>query len=342
MRPAIRPSEIPRVPAGNGPRPFWSVAIPTYNAPADYFEKTLRSVLDQAPGADAMQILVVDDCSPQQSSKELVRRIGGGRVEFYREEKNLGLAGIWNSCIARSRGEWVHILHQDDLVLPGFYEGFRQGLEKNPKAGAAFCRHAFIDGDGHQDFLSALERADAGILENWLERIAVEQVIQTPAIVVKRAVYEEVGGFLPELCFALDWEMWRRIAARYPFWYEPTVRACYRIHGSSATSRLTQAALDIDDNMRSIDIAAEYMPKATARSLTRKAKEYYAIRAVEKAGLLLNAGMIASAFAQVRGALKCSPTIKVITRVAKFGVRSCLGRLRSSAHAPVAAAPRND
>jgi glycosyltransferase involved in cell wall biosynthesis len=330
MKPLIKPAHIPPVPAGSGPRPFWSVAIPTYNAPAGYFETTLRSVLNQAPGADAMQILVVDDCSPQQSSEELVRRIGDGRVEFYREEKNLGLAGIWNSCITRSRGEWVHILHQDDLVLPGFYEGFRRGLEQNPKVGAAFCRHAFIDATGHQDFLSELERTSSGMLENWLERIAVEQVIQTPAIVVKRAVYEELGGFLPELCFALDWEMWRRIAARYPFWYEAEVRACYRIHGTSATSRLTQAALDIDDNVRSIEIAEGYMPKESARSLTRKAKEYYAIRAVEKAGLLLNKGMVASAFAQVRGALKCSPSLKVLARVAKFGVRSCLDRLRPS------------
>jgi glycosyltransferase involved in cell wall biosynthesis len=328
MTRTTKPPEISPVREDGVARPFWSVVIPTYNARPDYLEATLRCVLDQAPEPEVMEILVLDDCSPQGAPEELVRRVGGSRVRLCRNEKNLGLAGTWNSCIQHSRGKWVHILHQDDLVLPGFYEAFRSAFEQDQRIGAGFCRHAMIDGDGRRSSLSAAERAQPGVLENWQDRIMVEQVIQTPAIVVQRAVYEELGGFLPELCFALDWDMWRRIAAHYSFWYEPEIRACYRVHGSSATSRLRKGARDIDDVRRSIDIAAGYLPGATTRSLTRKAKEFYALWALEYGRDLANDGDFKSALAQLCGALRCSATPKVLAQAAHYGLRCTFRQLR--------------
>jgi glycosyltransferase involved in cell wall biosynthesis len=85
--------------------------IPTYNARADYREETLRSVLLQDPGPEQMQIEIVDDCSPNGAPVEMVYRIVGNRVAFHRESRNIGLAGIWNRCIERARGDWIHILH---------------------------------------------------------------------------------------------------------------------------------------------------------------------------------------------------------------------------------------
>ena len=59
---------------------------------------------------------------------QLVRDIAGDRVTVHREPKNNGLGRIWNRCIERARGEWVHILHQDDIVLPGFYKHLHHGI----------------------------------------------------------------------------------------------------------------------------------------------------------------------------------------------------------------------
>ena len=55
-------------------RPFWSVMIPTYNA-SDMLEKALRSVLDQDPGIERMQIAVVDDCSPNGEAERIEHAI---------------------------------------------------------------------------------------------------------------------------------------------------------------------------------------------------------------------------------------------------------------------------
>ena len=230
------PPRIAPVPQGEG-RPFWSVMIPTYNV-TDLLEKTLRSVLDQDPGPDRMEIVIVDDCSPNGHAEEIVQSLASDRVRFHRGEANVGLAGNWNRCIALSRGRWVHILHQDDLVLPGFYERLSRADQGEPRPGAAFCQHAFIDAAGNWQTISGLERRSPGLIEDWLERIVDDQRVQCPSIVVRRDVYEHLGGYLPDLIYALDWEMWVRIARHYPVWYEPTVLACWRIHDKGETAQL--------------------------------------------------------------------------------------------------------
>src|ERR1700709_2756259 len=110
------PAKIPASDAGT--TPFWSVMIPTYNPPKPYLEQALSSVLDQGLNEHEMQIEVVDDCSSSVDVESLVKPLGGERIKFSRTKKNLGLAGCWNTCLSRSQGRWVHLLHQDDYVLP--------------------------------------------------------------------------------------------------------------------------------------------------------------------------------------------------------------------------------
>lgn len=134
------------VPA-KSPHPFWSVMIPTYNPRFDYLEQALRSVLDQDPGPEAMQIEVVDDASPDVDVEEMVRAIGGGRVSYFRSPANLGLAGCWNLCIVRSKGQWIHLLHQDDYVLPGFYERLARAAASHPEVSLLAARSFFVDAE---------------------------------------------------------------------------------------------------------------------------------------------------------------------------------------------------
>jgi|SRR5438876_3460602 len=122
--------------------------IPTYNPRAEYLEETLKSVLQRDPGPHQMQIEIIDDGSMDNSASEITRRVGAGRVTFRADPKNPGLMNTWNRCIERARGHWVHILHQDDIVLPGFYDVLRKG-EEHSHAGAIFCRHAIANSKGH-------------------------------------------------------------------------------------------------------------------------------------------------------------------------------------------------
>lgn len=302
---------IPPPPAGAGPRPFWSVTIPTYEPDQGYLIQTLQSVLSQDPGPALMEIEVVDDASPTVDVAAMVRQVAGDRVRFHRHPQNLGLLGNWNAAIARTRGEWIHVLHQDDFVLPGFYERMRSGLLQVGQAGAAFCRHVHVDEKGKQQFISAVEREAPGILDRWIERIGVMQRIQFPAIVVRRAVYEQLGGFSDRAASAADWEMWRRIAVHYPVWYEPQPLVAYRLHSASESTRLISTAANIADTRQSIEFAHHYLPPDQADQLTAQALTHYALYALDSARQFLRANKLDVALAHIQEALRCDRSPRV-------------------------------
>lgn len=287
-------------------RPLWSVMIPTYNC-AEYLRETLTSVLTQDPGPDQMQVEVVDDCSTEDHPESVVRELGNGRVLFFRQPKNVGPTENFNTCLRRARGHVVHILHGDDLVLQGFYRRLERALCADSSIGAAFCRCICTDDDGHWQSIAALERKTSGILTGWAEKMAVENRMPFPSVVVKRRAYEELGGFHPELYHAADWDMWKRIAVHYSISYEPLPLACNRVHSSSDTSRLMRSGANIADVRRAIEIACLYLPKPIQRELTREALRNNARRALGAARHFLAVGKAsAAARAQIREGLKCS------------------------------------
>lgn len=238
-------------------KPLWSVMLPTYN-PGSFFLETLQSILTEDPGPNRMQIEIVDDASSGDEAYRAAEAIAPGRITYYKHSHNQGLANCWNTCIERARGELIHILHQDDYVLPNFYSILEQALVQNPSVGAAFSRHFFVDHENCITGLSPPESSASGVLHNWLELITKWQRIQTPSIVVRRATYAKVGGFDPRLLYAVDWEMWIRIAANYDIWYERRPLACYRQHMRSETARLQQRGLITRDLKKAICIAKAY------------------------------------------------------------------------------------
>jgi glycosyltransferase involved in cell wall biosynthesis len=311
--PAIRVSLV------DGSRPFWSVMIPTYNPQADYLEETLHSVLQQDPGPEQMQIEVVDDGSLDNTAAEVIRRVGAGRVSFHAEPQNRGLANTWNRCVERACGNWVHILHQDDIVLPRFYERLREGAEESD-AGAIFCRYAVTNSKGHWVGISELHRESAGLLDGWHARITVQQLVQCPAIAVRRLVYEQLGGFLPRLRYTPDWEMWQRVASQFSFWFEPSILACYRVNPAAATSRMRLDAADVHEVREVIDLTTAYHSPARGRALARKARSFYAELAVFYARELLVEAGFRPAWKQILGALRLCHSRRVIWQICSFFV----------------------
>jgi glycosyltransferase involved in cell wall biosynthesis len=292
-------------------RPLWSVMIPTYNR-TKYLEKALKSVLDQALAPELMQIEIVDNCSTESDIEAFVRKIAQDRVSFYRQPQHVNLNTNMTTCIKRARGHLVHILHDDDVVLPGFYTHLQEAFEKEPNIGAAFCRYAHVNEEERHLYLPTLERSTPGILENSLERIAVQVLIQPPAIVVRRSVYEKLGAFHSKLRFTGDWEMCQRIAAHYPLWYEPQILAYYRIHSSSATSDILKSGENVADRIKTIEICHSYLPNAIADKLSIKARENAAINILGIARRVLAKGDVVTTMVQIREALKCSTSLKVI------------------------------
>jgi glycosyltransferase involved in cell wall biosynthesis len=215
----------------------------------EYLEQAIRSVLAQAPGIDEMQIEVVDDCSPNKDKIEaIVKELGQGRISFYSSPLNNGIFGNWNVCIQRARGQWVHILSDDDIVMPGFYEVYRHCMETY-QSQVALGQSIYIDEYDQWTGISDALQTSSGLLENALWILSKTNPVRTPAIVVAREVYEKVGGFTTDLVYSPDWEMWSRLAASVRIAYVNRPFSLFRVHSHSETSRLILSATSVTDTI---------------------------------------------------------------------------------------------
>jgi glycosyltransferase involved in cell wall biosynthesis len=317
--PKVEIAQPPRIqPISDGePRPFWSVMIPTYNC-ANYLRETLLSVLSQDPGPEHMEIEVVDDCSTKDDPEAIVRELGRGRVRFFRQPRNTGPIGNFNTRVRRSRGQWLHILHGDDTVRAGYYARAQDAIAAHPNAGAVTFRYIFIFEDGHWQHLSELESRTPGVLGNeFIDRMMLTNVIMFPAMIVRRSVYEDLGGFRPELVHCADWDMWLRTVLHRPIVYDPEPLACYRVHAAADTARLVSTGENVADERRFARILSSYVPPNQARIAYRNGRKAAAIRATRRAQDLWRKGHRATALIQLREAIRSSASPAVLMHLVR-------------------------
>lgn len=322
---------IPSVPpiirpvASHIQRPQWSVIIPAYNC-LPYLRETIESVLAQDLGPAHMQIAVVDDGSTDGDVAALVQAISKSRVDYFRQPVNVGSLRNFETCLNLATGYWVHLLHGDDRVAPGFYNEIATLFQQHPEAGAAFTNTANL-------FMSTMvtEVVDrlpiapvAGLLPNLLLMLAEGQQLETPSIVVKRSVYEQLGGFFA-VHYGEDWEMWARIAAHFPVAYSPKCLAQYRyLNTTSISHRSIREGQNIRDIIKVITIINQYLPAEHRKRLKNSGLRNYAMYCLSLVDKLYLIDKRA-AITQIKGALKMSQHPTVI----RWSLSLCIRKLVS-------------
>lgn len=319
------PNSPPLIPpvSDRSERPLWSVMIPSYNC-INYLKQTLLSVLAQDPGPDKMQIEIIDDHSTDADVGAMVAELGKGRVGFFRQEKNVGSLRNFETCLNRSIGKYIHILHGDDLVKPGFYNEIDTLFQQFPEAGAAFTGYLYIDGNDQILYPNKPLASRPGIIKDWFFTIARSQQIQPPSMVVKRCVYEQLGGFFA--ChYGEDWEMWVRISSRYPVAHSPRHLAKYRVHNENITSRSFASCQNIKDISRVIEIIQDYLPKDNKKKLKSQAKKHFAIYFARTSDMVYHGyGNPPLALAQAMGAFRMHPNPVTFFYVCKLYLKTLI------------------
>lgn len=305
--------EVPPVKEGMA-RPLWSVMIPNYNY-VEYLREALTSVLMQDPGPEVMQIMVVDNCSTQGNPEAIVSELGKGRVEFYRQPTNVGMLNNFQTCLELSRGKLIHLLHSDDCVQMGFYQKMSKIFSEHPEIGAAFCRSIYIDQYSKPQGFSSLELAESGILpSDWLLQIAEVSRISVPSLgVVRREVYEKLGGMDSRCGLSADWEMWARIFVHFPMWFETEPLAMWRQHSMSGNVTSAKSNTFIRENFNTVEIIFQtYLPNYINSKTHQTAKQNCAFLALEAAATSFENNNTVEAITQIKVALDYSFSFRVL------------------------------
>lgn len=206
--------------------PKVSVVIPAYNAMA-YLPETMKSALAQT--FDDFEVIVVNDGSSDRI-EEWASQITDPRVKLI-SQTNLGLAGARNTGIAHAEGEYIAFLDADDLWEPTKLEKQVRSFEENPEAGLVYTWTTIIDDKG-----TSIGRVFANHAEGdvW-ERLIAHNIVECGSVaMVRRCCFETVGVFEQTLrSYLEDWDMWLRLASRYPFKVVKEPLVYYRKHSSN-------------------------------------------------------------------------------------------------------------
>jgi glycosyltransferase involved in cell wall biosynthesis len=207
-----------------------SVVIPCYNQ-AQFLSEAIESVLSQS--YDEFEVIVVDDGS-KDDTKEVASAYFAEdpRVRLITQQ-NRGLAGARNRGLAEAVGEYVVFLDSDDRLLG-------EALEVGVRELGAHPECAFVSGHyrpiGAEGDAYAVPR-QASIDEDHYLALLRDNYISMPASVMyRRWVFEEVGGFDGSVDAAADWDLYLRIARRFPIFHHGQVVADYRWHGANMTA----------------------------------------------------------------------------------------------------------
>lgn len=254
--------------ASRSRRPGLTVAIPTYNG-ARYLATTIDSILAQT---DASFDLIVCDDQSTDSTREIVRQRAGERVRLWINPVRLRLAGNWNACIEQSETEWVAIVHQDDVLLPGHLSAHLSTASRYPDAGLIASSAVAIDPEGCRITDGSIEAGGLGLVDRLfpaltlLETLAVSNPLRCSAVTVRADVHQTLGGFDPAYGYVVDWDFWLRVASRYPVAWLASPTVGFRWHKASETHRFKIGVTDLEETEKLLTTLSANAPAGSSQS----------------------------------------------------------------------------
>ena len=201
--------------------PLVSIVTPSYNQ-VDFLEETIRSVLSQ--GYPRIEYIIVDGGS-MDGSLEIVQRYAS-QLAWWVSEADQGQTDAINKGFGHASGEVLAWLNSDDTYLPNAVAEAVGFLQANPEAGMVYGDANLVDDAGTVIGRFPARQTDYHRLMRGYVHIPQQ------AAFFRADLWRQVGPLDPSFYFAMDYDLWVRIAQIAPLCYYPRLWANFRLHES--------------------------------------------------------------------------------------------------------------
>jgi glycosyltransferase involved in cell wall biosynthesis len=206
-------------------QPLVSIITPSFNQ-ARYIEATIRSVLSQ--DYPNIEYIIVDGGSTD-GSLDVIHKYAD-RLAGWISEPDRGQTDAINKGFARANGQVLAWLNSDDLYHPGAVHAAVETLRRNPQAGLVYADCDFIDEEGR-----VIGRFPAAQTDYPRLRHGYVHIPQQTAF-FRAELWRQVGPLDPAFYFAMDYDLWVRLACLAPIHYEAgQTWAQFRLHAAGKT-----------------------------------------------------------------------------------------------------------
>lgn len=204
--------------------PLVSIVTPSFNQ-VRYIEATIQSVLTQ--DYPHIEYIVIDGGSTDGTVNAIKKH--AGRLASWVSEPDKGQTDAINKGFARAKGEILAWINSDDTYEPGAVAAAARYLQDHPEAGLVYGDCNFINESGR-----VIGRFNAAQTDLPLLRRGYVHIPQQASF-FRTDLWRQVGPLDPSFYFAMDYDLWTRLAARSEIKYVRQTWANFRLHTSGKT-----------------------------------------------------------------------------------------------------------
>ncbi|MCH7588585.1 MAG: glycosyltransferase [Chloroflexi bacterium] len=203
-------------------KPLVSIVTPSFNQ-GRFLEATIQSVLDQDYAN--VEYIVVDGGSTD-NSVDILKKYSD-RLAHWISVPDAGQTDAINKGFSLANGEILAWLNSDDVYRPGAISEAVDHLQNHPNKGMIYGDADFIDEDGK--WLGKFPAANTNYRK--LRRGYVH--IPQQSTFFRSHLWKRVGPLDPSFYFAMDYDLWVRLAAVSEIGYVKRTWAAFRLHGEA-------------------------------------------------------------------------------------------------------------
>lgn len=209
----------------NNELPLVSIVTPSFNQ-APYLEETIRSVLDQ--DYPRIEYIVVDGGSAD-GSVGIIKKYAD-KLAWWVSEVDKGQTDAINKGFGRAKGKFLAWINSDDTYQTGAVSAAVEYLGEHPEVGMVYADCNFINEEGKIIGKFGAAQTDYKRLRQGYVHIPQQTMF------FRAGLWHAVGPLDPSFYFAMDYDLWVRIADRSEIKYlEGQTWANFRIHTSGKT-----------------------------------------------------------------------------------------------------------
>lgn len=214
-------------------QPLVSIVTPSFNQ-APYLESAMASVLDQ--DYPKTEYILLDGGSTD-GSPEIIKKYAD-KLAYWISEPDRGQTDAINKGFAHANGKYLAWLNADDRLKPNAVSEAVQFLEVHPDVGMVYGCAEYIDSQGHVIGNFPAAQTDYGALRRGYVHIPQQ------AAFWRRDLWQQVAPLDVSFTFAMDYDLWVRLAKISKLQYLPCPWAQFRLHSDSKTLQNDQRAWD--------------------------------------------------------------------------------------------------
>jgi glycosyltransferase involved in cell wall biosynthesis len=225
-----------------------SIVVASYNH-AEYLEQRMESLINQT--YQNIEIIVIDDCSPDNSVEVLKKYDSHPKVNLIIREENGGWVAVSNQGAKMAKGEFIIFANCDDYCDHTLIEQLVSALDKYNSAGIAFSRSLMINeknvvlGDDYASRTLAFKRKckqDVLLSTQEMQRFLMHSCVipNLSAALFRKQCLIDSGYFSPEYKVCCDWQLFFKVAKKLDVAYVAKPLNKFRQHSTTIRSSIKQ------------------------------------------------------------------------------------------------------